>query len=873
MVLKKINHLFIFIYIINITIIFCQSQKDSNKVVNKPGKFKFSPIDLEFRFIEQINKTDKKILNVVKKLFNSVKLLLKNLIYTNLNKKKLTLDRKVLDNFEIQYSSNEPLIYNQETLNKNLIVLFTFDKLKTKLFKTTIFKENKNSMRNPDKKHCYLGLIAISKTHLKKYNNNPAFIKISLIKQIFYLLGFRKPYFLKKKLHNNFNEVPYYLIKDLKSFKSYQKYLSFTNRIYEPINFKDNGKFYQSEWPNDYGIKDIMTSDFDEFSPITELTINTFNDLQIYSINKCDVLKYKAGFGHGFSCLRPDMKCINEKDLNDKYFMEYVIHNQNWKCYLNTKDNIKNNQCGILYGNLCNLKLEYRYCPTYIDIKYPYDKNELPIPELNNYDSVKLKLIKRSKYCPYYFPRNIFFSVPDTIFEEYQREEYTSKIMEEIKNINKDVEYEEITLSSKDRKYFVTYEATEENYARDCVMKVMNNSGVIRSYSTLNSHNLLLKQPFQTITYKKTPKFQKIYSFINFSILSHKDLTYTYYLEMKKNFPEDYNYIPETYFYPEEKDKIHNLLKDYKVTSDDLWLIKPKSGSLGHGIRIFLSLNDIPPEFLLTRYINPPHLINNKKYDFRTYILVTGLAPFRMYIYTEGLVRFASEEYSTDIKDLKESYRHLTNISLNKKNLKSFKQANEVDTEEGNRWSFQAYKEYCKRNNINFDNIFEQMKDNSIKAFISVHKEYYEKIKNKKQESFNFFELHGLDYIPDKNLKLYFLEGNDRPSLIMSDINDRKLKPQLVADMLNIVGIIPYSHEYNDDFKPWEDPEEMFPYYENEKQRIRFNVDEAICELGRPRGKFELIFPLKENIDKYEKFFKLKLKENILFWEHIKEKT
>ena len=402
-------------------------------------------------------------------------------------------------------------------------------------------------------------------------------------------------------------------------------------------------------------------------------------------------------------------------------------------------------------------------------------------------------------------------------------------------------------------------------------MKVMNNSGVIRSYSTLNSHNLLLKQPFQSITYKKTPKFQKIYSFINFSILSHKDLTYTYYLEMKKNFPDEYNYIAETYFYPEEKDKIENLLRNYQVSPDDLWLIKPKSGSLGHGIRIFLSLDDIPNEFLLTRYINPPHLINKKKYDFRVYILVTGLAPFRMYIYTEGLVRFASEEYSTDIKDLKESYRHLTNISLNKKNQKSFKVANNVDTQEGNRWSFKAYKEYCKNNGINFDEIFEQMKDNSIKAFISVHKEYYEKIKSKKQESFNFFELHGLDYLPDKNLKLYFLEGNDRPSLIMSDINDRKLKPQLVADMLNIVGIIPYSHEYNDDFKPWEDNEKMFPYYHNERERIRFNVDEAICELGRPRGNFELIFPLKENIDKYEKLFKLNLVENQLFWKHIKE--
>ena len=856
MALRKTN-IIIYLYISLLLFCFCDCQK--KKLIKKPGKFKYSNIDLEFRFIES-NTNDKiaiRDMKNIKKLVSSVKSLLTSLIYTNLSKKKLTLDQKILDNFELEYNYKEPLIHKKEILNKHLVVLFTFGNLRTKLFKTTVYKANKNSMRNPDKQHIYLSLITINQNKkFKRYIKDINYFKMSLIKEIFYILGFRKPYFQKKKIHTNFDEVPYYLIQNLKSFNSYKKYLSFTNRVYEPVSFRDNGQFYIY---------------FDKNSPITELTTNTFNDMEIYSINNCDVLKYKAGFGRGFSCLRPDMKCISEKDLNSKYFMEYVIYKQSWKCYVNTKENIQKKQCGTLYGNLCNLKLEYRYCPTYLNIKYNYDKNEIPIPEINNYDNVKLRLLKRGKYCPNYFPRNIFFSIPDSIFDEYKRESYTSKIIEEIKSINKDVEYEEITFGANDRKYFVTYEATEENYSRDCVMKVMNNSGVIRSYSNLNSHNLLLKQPFQTITYTKTPKFQKIFSFINFSILSHKDLTYTYYLEMKKKFPDEYNYIAETYFYPEEKDKIQLLLKDYKVTPDDLWLIKPKSGSLGHGIRIFLSMDDIPPEFLLTRYINPPHLINNKKYDFRVYILVTGLAPFRMYIYTEGLVRFASEEYSTDIKDLKENYRHLTNISLNKKNTKSFKVANDVDTEEGNRWSFQAYKEYCNRNNINFDEIFEQMKDNSIKAFISVHKEYYEKIKNKKQESFNFFELHGLDYLPDKNLKLYFLEGNDRPSLIMSDINDRKLKPQLVADMLNIVGIIPYSHEYNDNFKPWEDNENMFPYYYNEKERIRFNVDEALCELGRPRGKFELIFPLKENIDKYSKFFKLNLIENKLFWEHIKK--
>ena len=599
MVIMKTNNKLIFFSIFFIMLGLCICQKESKKSVKKPGKFMFSSIDLEFRFIEQYLKIGSKDLKSIKRLVNSVKSLIKSLIYTNLAKKKITLDKKVLDNLEIEYNNNEPLIHEPEVLNKNLIVLFAFGKLRTKLFKSTIFKENKSLMRSPDKKQCYLSLITISKTKYKNYLKIPNYFKMSLIKEIFYILGFRKPYFLKKKLHNNFNEVPYYLIQDLKSFNSYKKYLSFTDRKYEPVSFKDNGRFYQSEWPKNYGINDIMSTSFNEYSPVTELTTNTFNDLELYSINNCDVVKYKAGFGRGFSCLRPDMKCIDKKELNDKYFLEYVIHNQSWKCYLNTKENIKNNQCGILYGNLCNLKLEYRYCPTYINMKYNYDKNEIPIPELNNYDSVQFKLIKRGKYCPNYFPRNIFFSVPDNVFDEYNREEYTSKIMEEIKSINKDVEYEEITLTAKDRKYFVTYEATEEYYSRDCVMKVMNNSGIIRSYSTLNSHNLLLKQPFQSITYKKTPKFQKIYSFINFSILSHKDLTYTYYLEMKKNFPEEYNYIAETYFYPEEKDKIENLLKDYKVTPDDLWLIKPKSGSLGHGIRIFLSLDDIPKEFLL----------------------------------------------------------------------------------------------------------------------------------------------------------------------------------------------------------------------------------------------------------------------------------
>ena len=855
-----------------IPILQINKEKDKKYLI-KPSIYNYNPLDIYFRTVGSVQKISENNLEKINRYLNSVKNLLKSLIYVNFPKIKLTLNKTVLENFDISYNNDEPLSHNSETIKKHLVILINYEQLKTRLFSTKIYKAKKNSMRNPDKKHCYLGLITINTLLYKDYINYSLYFKMTMIKEIFYLLGFRKPYFQKNGVRNNFNEVPYYLIKDLKSFKSYKKYLNMTDREYKPVSYNENGKFYLYDWPDSYQLNDIMSLSLKHDTPITELTANTFNDLKMFSFNNCDLLKYKAGFGRGFSCTRPDQKCIDEETLDKKYFLEYNINKQSWKCYLNTKENIKNKQCGVLYGNLCNLKLEYRYCPTYKKIKQKLDRNELPIPELDNYKTQHLKLLKKGKFCPSYFPRSIFFTVPESVFDEYKKDDNSNitKIMEEINSINKDVEYDEIVIDERNRKYFATYESPEEYYSRECVMKVMNNSGVIRSYSSLNSHNLLLKQPFPVINYKKIPRFQKIYSFINFSILSHKDLTYKYYLEMKSNFPNEYNYIADTYSYPEEKQKIEKMLRNYKVSPDDLWLIKPKSGSLGIGIRIFLSLDDIPEQFLLTRYINPPHLINNKKYDFRVYILVTGLAPFRLYIYTEGLVRFASEEYSTNIKDLTQSFRHLTNIDLNKKNLKSFIVANNVDTEEGNRWSFKAYEEYCKKNNINYEHIFEQMKDNSIKAFISVHKEYYEKIVSKNKQCHNFFELHGLDYLPDKNLKLYFLEGNDRPSLIMGDINDRKLKPQLVADILNIVGIVPYSHEYNDDFKPYEDKENKFPYYNNEEERIKHDVEDALCELERPRGKFQLLFPLKENIEKYKKLFKIKLPENELLWKHIME--
>lgn len=47
------------------------------------------------------------------------------------------------------------------------------------------------------------------------------------------------------------------------------------------------------------------------------------------------------------------------------------------------------------------------------------------------------------------------------------------------------------------------------------------------------------------------------------------------------------------------------------------------------------------------RYVHKPHLINGFKYDLRIYVLVSSFDPLRVYMYDEGLVRFATEKYST----------------------------------------------------------------------------------------------------------------------------------------------------------------------------------------------------------------------------------
>lgn len=108
-----------------------------------------------------------------------------------------------------------------------------------------------------------------------------------------------------------------------------------------------------------------------------------------------------------------------------------------------------------------------------------------------------------------------------------------------------------------------------------------------------------------------------------------------------------------------------------------------------------------------------PHLINGLKYDLRVYVLVTSFNPLTIYIYNDGLVRFATEKYNLDPSNINQKFVHLTNFSINKKNVSKFVKNNDSDEEgegESSKWDFSQLEATFDKLGLNFGSTFLQIR-------------------------------------------------------------------------------------------------------------------------------------------------------------------
>ena len=93
-----------------------------------------------------------------------------------------------------------------------------------------------------------------------------------------------------------------------------------------------------------------------------------------------------------------------------------------------------------------------------------------------------------------------------------------------------------------------------------------------------------------------------------------------------------------------------------KANPDRNYIVKPSSSSQGKGIFItkdFNEVNNLKQSSIVSEYIDNPHLLDGYKYDLRIYVALTSINPLRVYIYEEGLVRFATVKYSSAISNAK----------------------------------------------------------------------------------------------------------------------------------------------------------------------------------------------------------------------------
>jgi tubulin polyglutamylase TTLL6/13 len=110
-------------------------------------------------------------------------------------------------------------------------------------------------------------------------------------------------------------------------------------------------------------------------------------------------------------------------------------------------------------------------------------------------------------------------------------------------------------------------------------------------------------------------------------------------------------------------------------------------------------------------------LIEGLKFDLRLYVLMTCCDPLRLFLYPDGLVRFATELYEQPKKkNLKNLYMHLTNYSINKFSEKFEFNKDQKKDDVGHKRSVLWLMKFLKKQGKDTDRLWANIKDLIIKT-------------------------------------------------------------------------------------------------------------------------------------------------------------
>ncbi|KAK2579476.1 hypothetical protein KPH14_010790 [Odynerus spinipes] len=286
---------------------------------------------------------------------------------------------------------------------------------------------------------------------------------------------------------------------------------------------------------------------------------------------------------------------------------------------------------------------------------------------------------------------------------------------------------------------------------------------------------------------KDMKRFQKVNHFPGMTEICRKDLLARNLNRMLKLFPKDYNFFPKTWCFPAD----HGEAIAYsKLRRAKTYIIKPDTGCQGRGIYLTKNLKDVKPSdrMICQVYISRPYLIDGYKFDLRIYTLITSCDPLRIYVYNDGLARFATSRYKEPTgHNTSNVFMHLTNYAVNKHSRMYI-----VDEEIGSKRKISTLLKWLKVKDVDVDELWHKIDEIIIKTILAAYpvlKHSYRTCFPTHDRTYACFELLGFDVLLDWKLKPYLLEVNHSPSFHTDAQIDKDIKEALLVDTFEMLNL------------------------------------------------------------------------------------
>eukprot|EP00128_Syssomonas_multiformis_P000648 Colp12_sorted_trinity150504_noHs@22325 len=241
--------------------------------------------------------------------------------------------------------------------------------------------------------------------------------------------------------------------------------------------------------------------------------------------------------------------------------------------------------------------------------------------------------------------------------------------------------------------------------------------------------------------------------------------------------------IPEGFLLPLEYEQWVACCKT--LPNDTLWIQKPLDQGCGRGVSVIkYGQVDETTQCVVSRYIANCALVNNYKFDLRVYVLVfaTKSGGHEVFVYREGLVRFAAIPYDLSITDLTQTEARLMHVTNNSKTGLH-----------GKNWCFAQLRAYLTHNGYSWEDAWSGIKQLITTSLQSVSSKLF---CSKSQERVNCFQLLGYDVLLDDKIQPWLLEVNSLPDLGANSkknstprVVDYVIKSHLVADVLTMLRL------------------------------------------------------------------------------------